>query len=205
MTEQLTEQEVERVKSIVDPLGTRDANTGSEAYIVGHLWLTYRLHVGDEHALSTAHMVLRSHVTIARAVINAIDGQRAHRGQNKLRITITEATPSNNELLNWHWRTRNNHKHRMIKLVKESLMRQGLDVPRPPKGAFVFIRATRYGARSCDYDNLCAGMKYALDALKHHGLIVDDSTEHVMVTYHQEKAKKEKRRTEFELAWREVA
>lgn len=80
-----------------------------------------------------------------------------------------------------HWRVYYNYK----KMLGDAL---GFALPRvgqPPKRKVkVVITSRRF--RKLDYDNYVQGCKPVLDTLKKRGYLVDDSPEHVEVTYLQE-------------------
>jgi Holliday junction resolvase RusA-like endonuclease len=172
---------------------------------IGEIWCAYRRIVGSGVALRTAPFLLKdeSGRVLLDAALKALDVEEAWCVGNTLEIRLPEPVPSNNKMLNWHYQTRNNYKKQCRRWVDKSLLRQH-NKPRPPKGAFVYIRAIRYGIRKMDFDNLVPAFKWPIDALKHHGLIVDDSPEHILATYQQETAKRANIRTEIHLAWRDA-
>lgn len=87
-------------------------------------------------------------------------------------LTIDEATPSLNLLLNDHWAKKVKMRRRWHWLVKIGLSDARIwERPCYPKAR---VTIERYGPRVLDSDNCRAGMKFLMDGLKLHGIILDD-------------------------------
>lgn len=87
-------------------------------------------------------------------------------------LTIDEATPSLNLLLNDHWALKTKTRRRWQWLVKAALLNAKFyDKPKMSKAR---IEIERYGARTLDSDNCRAGMKFMMDGLVKHGVLLDD-------------------------------
>lgn len=109
--------------------------------------------------------------------------------------TIHWPTPSLNELLRWHWTKRRTRAAHIARALSLGSARQG--GPTGPGKRRVTI--TRHSSRLLDVDNLVGGCKPVIDAMVKLGWLVDDSPEHVVVTYHQAKSTRKMARTEIEV------
>ena len=92
-------------------------------------------------------------------------------------VTVEVVPPTLNTLLRLHHMVRS----RVVRLVKQATVLALRPVP-PLHRARVDV--VRYSAgRQPDYDNLVGGCKHVVDALKAAGVIDDDDSSHVRVTY----------------------
>lgn len=111
-------------------------------------------------------------------------------------ITIDRLAPGMNTMNKWHWSKRKTERDAWAILLREAV---GSTVPKFDRCS---ITVTRYYARNpMDWDNLTSTMKLPMDAMKHVGIIPDDSPEYVTdLTVKQEKvATMRERRTEIKL------
>jgi Holliday junction resolvase RusA-like endonuclease len=107
---------------------------------------------------------------------------------------VLTVTPSLNKIKGhwqiWNWRKR---------YIKE-LSGYCYFAPKTPKRAV--LRIKRYGSRELDCDNLVAGLKPLLDAMKKTGLIVDDRSKWLEVKeFVQVKCKRGEEKLEVELVY----
>jgi hypothetical protein len=89
-----------------------------------------------------------------------------------IHIEIDEATPSLNLLLGTHWARKTETRKRWHWLVRAGLSRASCF--ERPQYARARVSIERYGPRILDADNCRAGMKFLMDGLKVHGIILDD-------------------------------
>ena len=111
----------------------------------------------------------------------------------KLTIYIPEATPSQNTYQRWHWRTRMKHLDALRLYVRSTMGAQR----RRAQKKHVTIR--RYSSGKLDRGNFIGGCKALLDALRHEGVIYDDTEEWLEDRYEQHPAKRGEARTEVEI------
>jgi hypothetical protein len=120
-----------------------------------------------------------------------------------IRFTIPRRLLSANQLLRMHWAKRRKEQRTWDVEVLAALLALpgGVGTTRPirvvdEEGKLLRVRRdvkiTRHGARLMDYDNLHGSVKMLVDALKHHGLIVDDSPQWCSLTVDQRKSKQYK-------------
>lgn len=91
-----------------------------------------------------------------------------------------------NQLLGANWRRRARESRRWKKLVGQALAvtpLPNLEMPLPKAR----VHLVRCSPRQCDYDGLVGSGKAILDALVHHGVLVDDSPEFIQSTYEWKK------------------
>jgi Holliday junction resolvase RusA-like endonuclease len=124
----------------------------------------------------------------------------------KLTLTIQALPKLPNRLLGAHWRTRSNEAKRWKRLVGDALIQAGLtsvamhwlaEQKLPLKKARITF--TRMSPRQCDADGLCGSFKHVLDALVHHGVIENDTPQHVTCTYLWQKVPKAKQGIQIEM------
>ncbi len=125
-----------------------------------------------------------------------------------MRLLIPFPTPSLNQYLAMHWRTRAKLKSKMLMAVLTQhtvaarvgwsrnwvVFAVGLDKK-------ALVRITRYGSRMLDDDNFRGGAKPLVDALKDAGLIVDDSPKWMTAEYKQVKCTRKEAWTEVEVTY----
>jgi hypothetical protein len=101
-----------------------------------------------------------------------------------IELGIPEATPTLNALTRAHWtKYRQLRRHwSMLVLVAKSEAGAHGNAREP-----MAVTVVRYGKQPLDPDNLTGGCKVLIDALKDHGLIVDDNP--VNLTLHVEQKK----------------
>ncbi len=91
----------------------------------------------------------------------------------KITLVLEAETPSNNTYSRDHWAKRSADKERwgflIVKAVgnSENMARYKAKGPRA-------LTITRFGKRQCDLDNIAGGAKGVIDALRKHGLLLDD-------------------------------
>lgn len=112
-----------------------------------------------------------------------------------LRLEITGATPSGNTLLRMHWSKRSKLNKYWRHQVWERLVLELRPWIHREPGCKMRVTITRIATRTLDKDNLYAGVKPLVDALKHNRLIDDDSPEHVELEVLQEIARGKPERT----------
>lgn len=96
-----------------------------------------------------------------------------------IRLRIDEATPSLNTCKWKHWSYHLKLRKHWSTLVMIAKIRNNGTLIAP---AHACVTVTRYGKRSLDHDNFIGGCKPLLDALKDHGLILDDDAAHMTLT-----------------------
>lgn len=100
-------------------------------------------------------------------------------------LSLPFSTPSQNELNRWHWSRRTKLRNECQLIMRGQARRQGYGQLAPASRTRMIL--TRFGKRSLDYDNLVAGCKPVVDALKREGLIEDDSPRCLISEYLQER------------------
>jgi hypothetical protein len=118
-----------------------------------------------------------------------------------MKLTIPEVPPSLNKFLNMHWRAQRKLRDKWILEVRAQMdMNKVWLKPIAKREAVkmkVFIMLVH--SRFYDYDNACGGAKPVVDALKHWGLIYDDSRELLELIVEQGLCPHAKRHTIIEL------
>lgn len=102
-----------------------------------------------------------------------------------IELYIDEPTPSLNEMLRQHWAIDVKLKAHWSRLVMCAV--SGKVPPAPIARARITI--TRISPRMLDWDNCAGGTKHLTDGLRTHGVISDDTPEHVELIVRQEKGK----------------
>ena len=102
-------------------------------------------------------------------------------------LNIPATAPSPNCYVWAHWTVYRKIKTHWAWLVLEALQACGKP-PTPLQRAR--IRIMRYGVRPLDPDNATAAQKPLIDALKAHGVIADDSSQHIELHVGQAKRPK---------------
>lgn len=97
--------------------------------------------------------------------------------------------PNANAYARMHWRVRGELRDQWIYLIKSQLNEQ-VRSGTPPNLGEALVIAKMLVNRRRDEDNLHAMMKLPLDALRHAGVIVNDSPRHIKLHVTQELAKK---------------
>jgi hypothetical protein len=118
----------------------------------------------------------------------------------KLTLSIPIFLPKlPNQLLGARWFIRSAEARKWKRLVGDALMREGLPIPGdwPLKKARITL--TRMSPRQCDFDGLVGSFKSCVDSLVHHGVIEDDTPEHVVCEYKHEKAPRTKQGIRIEV------
>jgi Holliday junction resolvase RusA-like endonuclease len=91
----------------------------------------------------------------------------------KIRLTLPMETQSGNTYLRQHWSKRDADKHMWDAYVllavgkSETMAKYQATGPRA-------LTIVRYGKRRCDIDNVVSGCKGLIDAIREHGLLLDD-------------------------------
>jgi Holliday junction resolvase RusA-like endonuclease len=102
-------------------------------------------------------------------------------------LTVSGVPPGPNGprgMLRSHWTRRRKIQNDWICLIGVTLRDQGIWSV-PPVDHFVQVRIWQTRKRQMDPDNLTASCKVILDALKHHGLIKDDSPKWISLVVNQ--------------------
>jgi hypothetical protein len=124
------------------------------------------------------------------------DGRRDPEGyQMTIQLEIPEATPSLNKFHHAHWRKIYDAKKHWEVLVLFALKNSDTKAKMKAKEKRKLL-IQRYGKKPLDRDNGLGGCKIVIDALKTHGLIIDDDDAHLEVAFeNQPLAKGEKPHT----------
>lgn len=97
-----------------------------------------------------------------------------------IELTIPELLPSLNRMqAGGHWSAWHRHKNRWNDWVLVAKLNQA-KLYGTPKIARARIEIDRYCVQPCkDWDNLSSSTKWLLDAIVRHGILLDDSMEHI--------------------------
>ena len=103
-------------------------------------------------------------------------------------LCIPEASPSLNEMKGKHW----SFHHRLRKHWSMLILIARVQAQIPPSEPLdkLGVKIIREGRRLLDLDNLVGGTKVVTDSLREQRLIIDDSPEHVSLSYEQRKVPK---------------
>lgn len=101
-----------------------------------------------------------------------------------IRFTLPRATPSLNAQNSKSWRARHRDQKDWDWLVRAETARLVMQTRWEPMGR-VGVAITRFGKRRLDRDNLWAGVKPLVDALRHCQLIQDDTDTDIDLTVEQ--------------------
>lgn len=113
-------------------------------------------------------------------------------------LSLPFATPSQNTWQRWHFHRQRKFLADCRLVVRSELNRVGLFGSTPPGGR-VSITVRRYSAGRLDRGNFIGGCKALLDALRHEGVIHDDSEQWLEDKYEQHEARRGEARTEVEI------
>jgi len=91
--------------------------------------------------------------------------------------------PSRNAVDKQHWSRKSQERKRLTSWI--SLLYRAQVPPLTGQGQRM-VKIISYRKRTLDFDNLAGGAKQLLDAMKHAGLLVDDSPAFALVTYQQQ-------------------
>jgi Holliday junction resolvase RusA-like endonuclease len=103
----------------------------------------------------------------------------------RLVFEIAGLPKSPNRLLGAHWTARSSHAKKWKRAVQLAVALNG-GLPLAPL-VKARVHCVRLSSGTMDRDGLCGSFKSVMDALVDCGVLVDDSPDHVDVTYAQEK------------------
>ena len=101
------------------------------------------------------------------------------------KVEIPTSTPSLNRLLAMHWAKRQKLKAEMLAWVRLEHVNRRLR-PATKHRYCQVVRYYRHPRYKLDADNLAGGAKPLIDALVYRKLLLDDSPEHVTLSYEQQ-------------------
>lgn len=113
-------------------------------------------------------------------------------------LTLPHATPSQNVYQRYHWHRQHKLLNSYRMLIRAGLNKLGLFGAAPPEHR-VSVTIRRYCAGHLDRGNFIGGCKPLLDALKHEGVIRDDTETWLDDRYEQHEARRCEARTEIEI------
>jgi hypothetical protein len=113
-------------------------------------------------------------------------------------LALPFATPSQNTYQRWHFHQQRKYLETCKLVVRAELNRVGLYGATPPDHK-VTLTIRRYSSGRLDRGNFIGGCKPLLDALRHEGVIHDDSETWLEDRYEQHEAKRGEARTEVEI------
>lgn len=104
-----------------------------------------------------------------------------------IELDIPDVCPSLNRQLRMHWSQRK----RLVDLWRRWVWVACVQAKIPTRHplSFAKIEIHRVGKKAMDPDNLVGAQKVLIDGLRSHGLIVDDTPEHITLTVTQAKSK----------------
>lgn len=108
-------------------------------------------------------------------------------GRYTIEFAIAALPKTPNQMLGAHWTIRSGHAKKWRVAVTRAIFLNGGPPSAPLRKAL--IECVRISSGRMDADGLSGSFKAIVDALKHAGVIEDDSPDHVRVSYRHERGR----------------